>query len=171
MELTYSCGCALERKTFSFRHENITLNNSHEKTRTIDPLSINLLPYCPYLFYWSECGQSWVPVREWAFRSARSCALTLLTEPLILSKLWSCCFSLALASRAFMLSCSWLVYFSCCTKTQKKHDGITFWLTLRWVRHIEYKEGDSAKGYIIFLMVDKKHSNVHFNWLKLLFTL
>lgn len=56
---------------------------------------------------------SLLPVREWAFLSVLSCSLTLETDPLVFSELWNCSFSFALASRAFRLSCNWLVYFSC----------------------------------------------------------
>lgn len=67
----------------------------------------------------SVCQQKGLPVSDWALRSVLSCNFTLETESLLFSELSSCCFSFVLASSALIPSCSWLVYFSCCTDRQK----------------------------------------------------
>lgn len=67
-------------------------------------------------------GGSRLPVSDWAFRSALSSSLA--TGPFLLfSELWSCCFSFTFACRALILSCNWLVYFSCCRKRRGQERG------------------------------------------------
>lgn len=122
------------------------------------------------------CGQNYLPVREWALRSALSWSLALDKESLLFSECWKCSFSFALASRAFMLSCNWLVYFSCCTHTQTggKQDvknlppTISTAVTVLTYTHCkeEYPpetQASTSKYYtcIIFILIEFIYSNQH----------